>query len=65
MSTGARLKVAREKVGLTLQHVADVAAVDLRTYQRFEADERLPRVDVAIKIAAALGVTVEKLFGEK
>lgn len=65
MTPSARLRKTRDAAGKTLQEVADAAGVDLRTYQRFESGERLPRVDVAIRIAAALGTTVEKLFREE
>lgn len=65
MTVGEKLRAARERAGLTLQAVADAAGVELRTYQRFEAGQYLPRVDVAIRIAGVLKTTVEKLFGEK
>lgn len=49
---------------MTLKELAKAAGVSMRQYQRIEAVERIPRVDVALRIAAALGKTVEELFGK-
>jgi len=56
------LRKARDKAGMTLEDVADAAGISLRSYQRIEAGERWPRVDEALKIAAALETTVEGLW---
>jgi transcriptional regulator with XRE-family HTH domain len=42
--TAAELRTARERIGLTQTETADLLRVDLRTYQRWEAQEvPLPR----------------------
>jgi DNA-binding XRE family transcriptional regulator len=56
------LQKARDKAGMTLEAVADAAGISLRSYQRIEAGQRWPRVDEALKIAAALKMTVEELW---
>ena len=57
------LKKAREHSGLTQVEVAEKANVSYRAYQNYEAEEREPKVSAAIRIAQALGTTVETLFG--
>lgn len=57
------LKKARECSGLTQVEAAEKANVSYRAYQNYEAEEREPKVSAAIRIARALGSTVEDLFG--
>lgn len=58
-----KLVAKRKDVGLTQVQVAEQAGVTEVCYQCYEAGKRLPRVDVALRIARALGSTVEDLFG--
>ena len=58
-----KLKQRRIECGFKQSYVAKAAGVTTSCYQLYEYEERLPRVDVAIKIAAALDITVEELFG--
>jgi len=58
------LKAAREKSGKTQAQVAREAKISQAQYQNIEYDKSKPRVDVAIRIAKALGTTVESLFQE-
>ena len=58
------LKQARAKVGLTQVQVAAAAGISTRYYQNLEAGESAPTVAIALKIAKALGTTVEQIFGE-
>ncbi len=58
------LKAAREKSGKTQAQVAKEAGVTERVYQGYEYDKNEPRVRTAIRIADALGTTVEALFRE-
>lgn len=59
-----RLKEAREKKALTQVEVAQRAGITEVCYQRYESGDRIPRADVAIRIARAVESTVEELFGE-
>lgn len=57
----------RNKAGLTQVEVAAKAGIQERAYQRYESGGRIPKADVAIRIADALGVKsyadFTKLFG--
>ncbi|MDL2254223.1 helix-turn-helix domain-containing protein [Ruminococcaceae bacterium OttesenSCG-928-I18] len=61
MKTDLRLR--REKKGLTQVEVASRAKINERQYIRYEQGTRIPRADIALRIAHVLGTTVEKLFG--
>ena len=58
------LKAAREKSGKTQAQVASEAKISQAQYQNIEYDKSEPRVRTAIRIADALGTTVEALFRE-
>ena len=57
------LKFEREKKGLTQWDVAKHAGISIRSYQRYEAGNRVPDVYQGQLIAKALGTTVEELWG--
>ena len=57
-----KLQFARERARLTQTQVAKQAGVTERAYQFYEAGRKKPRVDTAIRIADALGTTVEEIF---
>lgn len=57
-----QLRAAREASGKTQAQVAKEAAVSERLYQDYEYDKCEPGVRTAIRIARALGTTVEELF---
>ena len=57
-----KLKTTRQQKGLTQVQVAEKAKVTPVCYQRYEAGQRLPRVDTAMLIAEVLDSTVEILF---
>lgn len=58
------MKAAREKSGKTQAQVANEAKISQAQYQNIEYDKSEPRVRTAIRIADALGTTVEALFRE-
>ena len=59
-----KLRAARESVGKTQKQVAEEVGIGERLYQEYEYDTRCPNARTAIRIAKALGSTVEELFGE-
>lgn len=61
---GMMLKAAREKSGKTQAQVAKEAGITERGYQKIEAKNEYKTIQTAIRIAKALGSTVEKLFKE-
>lgn len=59
----SRLRELRTERGLTLQEVADAAAMDTSTLSRLESGKRRLAVDHLPGLARALGVTVDELLG--
>ncbi|MEM2120613.1 MAG: helix-turn-helix transcriptional regulator [Archaeoglobaceae archaeon] len=57
------LKQIREQKSLTQSQLAKLVGVHQTYISRIERKKRKPRIDIAIEIAKALGVTVEELFG--
>lgn len=57
-----KLRNRRLNVGLTQAEVARAVNIAEQAYQRYEYGKREPAVTTAIKIAKALGCTVEELF---
>ena len=45
------LKKRREELSLTQKQVSDTLKIDIRLYQYYEAGQREPKVNAAIKIA--------------
>ncbi|OJT71501.1 transcriptional regulator, partial [Clostridioides difficile] len=54
MKINNNLKLQREKIGLTQLEVAQKAKITERSYQYYEAGERLPNIRTALKIAIIL-----------
>lgn len=63
MSTGARLRVARQARGLSQQQLAGMAGVSRQAVSAVESGLSDPSLRVALAVAQALGMTVEELFG--
>jgi transcriptional regulator with XRE-family HTH domain len=58
-----RLRELRTERGLTLQHVAEHASIDISTLSRLEAGKRRLALDHLPALAAALGVSADELLG--
>ena len=58
------LRWIREDRGLTLQQVEGLTGISFNTISRYERGVISPNIDTALKIAKALGVTVDELFNE-
>ncbi len=65
MPKETRLRKAREQSGLTQTEVAKKAKISIRAYKMYESGERIPRADVAILIADAVGSSVKELFSKE
>jgi transcriptional regulator with XRE-family HTH domain len=61
--SGAEIRRAREEAGLTQAALAERAAVSRQQVAALEAGRHVPGVDAALRLAAALGRSVEDLFG--
>lgn len=57
-----KIKEYRQKEGMTQKEAAAAAGIALSTYSNYEACRAIPPVDVAFRLAAVLGCTVEALF---
>ena len=64
MNERTPLKEKREKAGLTQLEVAEKAGISIRAYKLYEAGERIPRADIAILIADAVGSNVKEIFSK-
>ena len=58
-----RLIELRKSHNLTKSAVANAANIVLRTYQRYENDERVPDIDVACELAKFFSVSLDYLCG--
>ncbi|ABR31325.1 XRE family transcriptional regulator [Thermosipho melanesiensis] len=56
------LRELREKKMLTQQQLAKLIGVTQRTISAYEIGQAKPSLDVAIRLAKALGVSVEDVF---
>jgi transcriptional regulator with XRE-family HTH domain len=64
-SMAKRLKALRQGAGLTQVGLAKAAGVPVRSYQQWEQGKRTPLFDAAVRVADALGVTLDELAGRK
>ena len=60
-----RLKELRKKAGLTQSELAETIRLSIKTVQRWEQNERQPRMDEIKKLAQALNVTDSELLNGK
>ena len=58
----SKLKEAREKSGLTQKQVAQAVGIAESAYQRYEYG-RIPSAVTAVRIAKAIGTSVENIYG--
>ena len=62
---GERLLEARKEKKLTREKLAGLADISSKTIANYEFGERYPTIDLASRLAAALGVSVASLIGEE
>src|SRR3954466_15421139 len=60
---GEIIRQLRQDLGLSQAELASAAGVQLRQIRRYESGEQQPVLPVAVRLAAALGVTVNELAG--
>jgi len=65
MTSGSRLRLARQARGLSQQQLAGMAAVTRQAVSAVESGQSDPSLRVALALAGALGMTVEELFGSQ
>lgn len=59
------LRIYRSQTGITRKQIADKLGMTPQAYGNYENGEREPKLDILIKIAAALHVSVDDLLGYK
>ncbi len=59
MTFGERLKTLREAAGITQAKLAEASGVPIGTIREYEQVKRDPLLPTAIKLASALGVSIE------
>ena len=57
------IKDRRVRMGFTQQQLADCLGIERTVYLRIENGTRIPKVNLAIRLAMLLDVPVEVLFG--
>ena len=62
-AAGLHIRAARKEAGLTQQGLSAAVQVSRQTIIAMETGDYAPSVYLAIKIARALGATVEELWG--
>lgn len=60
-----RLRNARQRLGYTQRQVAEKAKINIASYSAYENDKSIPPLDIALRIADALEVSLESLCGKK
>jgi putative molybdopterin biosynthesis protein len=65
LHTATRVRSRREQLQIAQQELAALVGVSRQAVGAIESGRSTPSVDVAVRIASALGVTVEALFGEE
>lgn len=60
---GQRLKRLRKATGMSQPQLAEKMEVPVSTIRNWEQDRRVPRLDTAVILARALGVTLDELAG--
>ncbi len=61
----ARLKMLREKAGLSVDELAEKSGIPKRTLFNWESMERSPSINQFPQLSAALGVTIRTLMPPK
>jgi transcriptional regulator with XRE-family HTH domain len=60
---GDIIKRRRQELGISQSDLAVAAGVHLRQIRRYESNEQQPALPLAVRLAAALGITVSELAG--
>ena len=65
MTTGQRIRDARKAAGLTQKELAQRLGLSFQSVAQWENDLRNPKIETLQKIAEALEISPEKLFGSR
>ena len=59
------LKEIRTKLGMTQKMVADYLGCSTVVYSRYETEDRMPSVDMLIRLGDCFGVSIDYLVGRE
>ncbi len=62
LNIGIKVKHLRTRIGYTQEQLSEESKLSLRTIQRIEKGESIPRGDTLVKITTALGVSPDDLL---
>lgn len=65
MSLGQNLAKFRKEKGLTQQDLVSLSGVAISQIRRYETDKSSPSLDVIIKLAKSLGVSIDEMVFDK
>lgn len=58
-----RLNQTRKNKGITAQQMADSLCVNIRSYRAYESADRMPNLEMLVRIADILDVSIDYLLG--
>jgi DNA-binding XRE family transcriptional regulator len=61
----ARLRMTREAFAMEQHEFADKAGIARNTYNQYEQGQRLPRLDIAVKLCEVYDLTLDWIFRGK
>ena len=64
MTTGERIKLTRELVGMTQAELADKLGVSYQSISQWERDVRKPKIETIYRLAEAMNISPSELFSE-
>lgn len=59
------LRALREGASLSRSQLSELSGVSARSIEAYETSEMQPRIEAALALARALGVSVEQLAGDQ
>jgi transcriptional regulator with XRE-family HTH domain len=60
---GERFQRLRERAKMSQDELAERGGIPVSSLRKWEQDQRVPRLDHAMELARALGVTMDELTG--
>ncbi len=58
-----RLNQIRKSKGITAQQMADLLYINIRSYRAYESANRMPNLEMLVRIADILDVSIDYLLG--
>ena len=65
MSTGDKIKAARQAAGMTQREIADILGTTQQNFYQYEKGLRIPKIPTLKRIAAALGTDITSIMDKE